>query len=180
MLIWQSHRPSKEEKNAEEIARWDESKKWQKKLEGLKGKLAESDVEVSKLSKENKGKFWHDFFIQINRLKTKSLPTKRRLLNFFLKIGLRDLITRLEREKTILDGKVKSASRELNIKTNVLTVRFEEATAEARKLREEMDATRHGQLMKEPQGVETLKMRNKFLQVLYSLLLLINKFSCII
>ena len=48
----------------------------------------------------------------------------------------------------------------------MLTVRFEEATAEARKLREEMDATRHGQLMKEPQGVETLKMRNKFLQVL--------------
>ena len=98
----------------------------------------------------------------------------------FVKIGLRDLITRLEREKTILDGKVKSASRELNIKTNVLTVRFEEATAEAKKLREEIDATRHGQLMKEPQGVETLKMRNKFLQVLYSLLLLINKFSCII
>ena len=29
----------------------------QKKLEVLKGKLAESDVEVSKLSKENKGKF---------------------------------------------------------------------------------------------------------------------------
>ena len=55
----------------------------------------------------------------------------------------------------------------LNIKTNVLTVRFEEATAEARKLREEMDATRHGQLMGEPQGVETLKMRNKFLQVYY-------------
>ena len=81
--------------------------------------------------------------------------------------GLRELITRLEREKTILDGKVKSASRELNIKTNVLTVRFEEATAEARKLREEMDATRHGELMAEPQGVETLKMRNKFLQVYY-------------
>ena len=92
----------------------------------------------------------------------------------FATIGLRDLITRLEREKTILDGKVKSASRELNIKTNVLTVRFEEANAEARKLREEMDATRHGQLMKEPQGVETLKMRNKFLQVLYSLLLVQN------
>ena len=56
MFISNFHRQSKEEKNAEEIARWDESKKWQKKLEGLKGKLAESDVEVSKLSKENKGK----------------------------------------------------------------------------------------------------------------------------
>ena len=51
----------------------------------------------------------------------------------------------------------------------MLTVRFEEATAEARKLREEMDATSHGQMMKEPQGVETLKMRNKFLQVFESL-----------
>ena len=117
------------------------------------------------------------FFHSNQSLKEKSLPTKRRLLNFFLKIGLRDLITRLEREKTILDGKVKSASRELNIKTNVLTVRFEEATAEARKLREEMDATRHGQLMKEPQGVETLKMRNKFLQVLYSLQISMHYFS---
>ena len=65
----------------------------------------------------------------------------------------------------------------MNIKTNVLTVRFEEATAEAKKLREEMDATRHGQLMKEPQGVETLKMRNKFLQVLYSLLFVQNHFK---
>ena len=78
---------------------------------------------------------------------------------------MRELVSRLEREKTILDSKVKTASRELNIKTNVLTVRFEEANAEARKLREEMEVTRHGQLMGEPQGVETLKLRNKFLQV---------------
>ena len=62
MLISKSHRPSKEEKNAEEIARWDESKKWQKKLEVLKGKLVESDVEVSKLTKENKGKLYTLFF----------------------------------------------------------------------------------------------------------------------
>ena len=108
--------------------------------------------------------------------KDKIIAHETTFTNFFVKIGLRDLITRLEREKTILDGKVKSASRELNIKTNVLTVRFEEATAEARKLREEMDATRHGQLMKEPQGVETLKMRNKFLQVLYSLQIAIHYF----
>ena len=108
--------------------------------------------------------------------KDKIIAHETTFTNFFAKIGLRDLITRLEREKTILDGKVKSASRELNIKTNVLTVRFEEATAEARKLREEMDATRHGQLMKEPQGVETLKMRNKFLQVLYSLQIAMHYF----
>ena len=82
-------------------------------------------------------------------------------------IGLRDLVGRLEREKSMLDGKAKGAHRELNIKTNILTVKFEEANAEARKLREEMEATRHGQLMGEPQGVETLKLRNKFLQVCY-------------
>ena len=67
----------------------------------------------------------------------------------------------------MLDGKAKGAHRELNIKTNILTVKFEEANAEARKLREEMEATRHGQLMGEPQGVETMKLRNKFLQVCY-------------
>ena len=56
---------SKEEKNAEEIARWDESKKWQKKLEALKGKLADSDIEVSKLSKENKGQYQARFELPI-------------------------------------------------------------------------------------------------------------------
>ena len=55
---------SKEEKNAEEIARWDESKKWQKKLEALKGKLADSDTEVAKLSKENKGQYQARFEFQ--------------------------------------------------------------------------------------------------------------------
>ena len=68
----------------------------------------------------------------------------------------------------MLDGKAKGASRELNIKTNILTVRFEEANAEANKLREEIEKARHGQLMGEPQGVETLKLRNKFLQVCYN------------
>ena len=51
-------RQNKEGRNLEEIARWDESKKWQKKLEALKVKLSDADVEVSKLSKENKGKYF--------------------------------------------------------------------------------------------------------------------------
>ena len=50
-------RQNKDGRNAEEIARWDESKKWQKKLEALKAKLVDADVEVSKLSKDNKGKY---------------------------------------------------------------------------------------------------------------------------
>ena len=49
-------RQTKDNRNIEEIARWDESKKWQKKIEALKVKLADADVEVSKLSKDNKGK----------------------------------------------------------------------------------------------------------------------------
>lgn len=54
-------RQNKEGRNLEEIARWDESKKWQKKLEGLKVRLSDADVEVSKLSKENKGNyFWFE------------------------------------------------------------------------------------------------------------------------
>ena len=66
----------------------------------------------------------------------------------------------------MLDTKAKSASRELNSKTNVLTLRFEEAKAEANRMREEIDIAEHGKLMGEPQGVETLKFRNKFLQVI--------------
>ena len=50
-------RQNKEARNAEEIARWDESKKWHKKMEVLKVKLVDADVEVSKLSKDNKGKY---------------------------------------------------------------------------------------------------------------------------
>ena len=40
-------------KNAEEVARWEERKKWQKKLEELRAKLKEADEEVSKMSKQN-------------------------------------------------------------------------------------------------------------------------------
>ena len=40
-------------KNAEEVARWDEKKKWQKKVEELKKKLKDADEEVSKISKQN-------------------------------------------------------------------------------------------------------------------------------
>ena len=56
-------RQNKDGRNLEEIARWDESKKWQKKLEALKGKLSDADVEVSKLSKENKGKYFRIYLV---------------------------------------------------------------------------------------------------------------------
>ena len=70
-------------RTAEDLARWDESKKWQKKIENIKAKLFTAEEEVAKLSKANQ--------------------------------GLKDVITRLEREKLMLDGKVKSATREAQV-----------------------------------------------------------------
>lgn len=70
-------------RTAEDLARWDESKKWQKKVEGVKAKLATTEEEVQKLTKVNQ--------------------------------GLRDVVSRLEREKLMLDGKVKTAAREAQV-----------------------------------------------------------------
>ena len=73
-------------RTAEDLARWDESKKWQKKVDLVKAKLSTAEEEVSKLSKANQ--------------------------------GLRDVISRLEREKLMLDGKVKTAAREAQASTS--------------------------------------------------------------
>lgn len=50
---YEDEKESKIIKNAEEVARWDERKKWQKKMEEAKQRLREADLEVSKLSKQN-------------------------------------------------------------------------------------------------------------------------------
>ena len=50
---YEDEKESKIVKNAEEVARWDERKKWQKKMEEAKQRLKEADLEVSKLSKQN-------------------------------------------------------------------------------------------------------------------------------
>ena len=42
-------------KNAEEVARWDEKKKWQKRMEEVRQRLKEADEEVAKLTKSNLG-----------------------------------------------------------------------------------------------------------------------------
>lgn len=54
--------------------------------------------------------------------------------------------------------------RELHQKTNVLTVQIEELKIENLKLKEEMVASSHEKLMGGEQGMETLKLKNKFLQ----------------
>ena len=55
-ILWQQvdqDDVEKKIKTAAELARWDESKKWQHKIEILKNRLTEADGEVSKLSKTN-------------------------------------------------------------------------------------------------------------------------------
>ena len=55
-ILWQQvdqDEVEKKIKTAAELARWDESKKWQHKIEILKNRLTEADGEVSKLSKTN-------------------------------------------------------------------------------------------------------------------------------
>ena len=47
------NRESKMIKNAEEVARWEEKKKWQKKIEEYRERLHAADQEVSKMSKQN-------------------------------------------------------------------------------------------------------------------------------
>ncbi|XP_071477104.1 centrosomal protein of 290 kDa-like [Diadema antillarum] len=45
---------NKKEQSALEVARWEESKKWEKKVESLKAKLKERDREIEQLQKSNK------------------------------------------------------------------------------------------------------------------------------
>ncbi|XP_063969717.1 centrosomal protein of 290 kDa-like [Lytechinus pictus] len=45
---------SKKEQSAVEVAKWEESKKWEKRLESLKAKLREKDKEIEQLQKSNK------------------------------------------------------------------------------------------------------------------------------
>ena len=118
-------------KSAVEVARWDESKRWQSKLENLKSKLSDADFEVSKLSKTNN--------------------------------SLRDMVSRLEREKLTLESRLKHKSSS-SVKSNISEIKMKGLQVENSKLREELEATRHDFMMQGTQGIETLKLRNKFLQ----------------
>jgi hypothetical protein len=65
----------------------------------------------------------------------------------------------------MLEGRSKAASRDLNAQTNVLNVKLEDLRLENLRLREDLEAAGHDKLMEGQQGLETLKLRNKFLQV---------------
>ncbi|XP_030844428.1 centrosomal protein of 290 kDa isoform X5 [Strongylocentrotus purpuratus] len=45
---------SKKEQSAVEVAKWEESKRWEKKVESLKAKIREKDKEIEQLQKNNK------------------------------------------------------------------------------------------------------------------------------
>ena len=51
-----------------------------------------------------------------------------------------------------------------SVKSNLNEIKVKELQVENGKLREELEATRHDFMMQGTQGLETLKMKNKFLQ----------------
>jgi len=83
MLLWQFQ-------SSEEVARWDERKRWQQTIEKLKQKLKEKAAEVDNLN-----------------------STIR---------SLRDLTTRLEREKIVLDSRLKASRSEFWFYCNMFSL----------------------------------------------------------
>ena len=122
---------SKTIKNAQEIAKWEEKKKWQKKFDEFKNRLKDADEEVSKLSKQN--------------------------------INLRETVTRLDREKMLLDQKWKS-----HLKTGGVKIPMDDGKVAALEqkiveLNSKLTSKSVGPPISEP-GNETLKLKVKFLQ----------------
>ena len=82
--------------------------------------------------------------------------------------GLREMVARMERERIVLEGRAKAAAR------GAAAERAERAgqgaslelARERDRLREELETMKHERLMGEAQGVETLRLRNKLLQVI--------------
>ena len=118
-------------KNTAEMARWEEKKKWQKKMEDFREKLQDADKEVSKLSKQN--------------------------------TSFRETISRLEREKFLIQQKWKSylkcADPESKNYNHLQNEALKQEISELKNQLEEKNNVKEG----EP-GNETLKLRVKFLQ----------------
>ena len=132
---YEDEKESKIIKNAEEVARWDERKKWQKKMEEAKQRLKEADLEVSKLSKQNTG-----LRETVQRQEREKMLQEAKWKGH-LKVG--GLKTKVE------DGKQELLQMENN-----------QLREEMKVLQEELNKVDKSQ---EP-GNETLKLRVKFLQ----------------
>ena len=127
---YEDDKESKVIKNAEELAKWEERKKWQKKIEEFKQKLHAADEEVSKMSKQNN--------------------------------SLRETVSRLDREKAIIEQKWKSHLKTGVFKSGANDAKVEQLEQELAELRAELSDKNTVQ-QSEP-GNETLKLRVKFLQ----------------
>ena len=77
--------------------------------------------------------------------------------------GLRDMVARMERERIVLEGRARASSRGADRAGQLQA--SQEAARERDRLKEELEAVKHERLMGEAQGVETLRLRNKLLQV---------------
>ena len=75
--------------------------------------------------------------------------------------SLRDMISRLEREKLMLENRAKGGRS--SVKSNLAEIKMKELQVENSKLREELESVNHNLLMESSQGTETLKLKNKFL-----------------
>ena len=135
LKTYEAEKPYEEDekviKNTAEMARWEERKKWQKKMEDFREKLKDADREVSKLSKQN--------------------------------TSFRETISRLEREKFLIQQKWKSylkcADPESKNYNHLQIEALKQEISELKTQLEEKNNTKEG----EP-GNETLKLRVKFLQ----------------
>ena len=134
LKTYEAEKPYEEDaklmKNNTEIARWEERKKWQKKIEAFREKLKDADKEVSKLSKQN--------------------------------MSFRETISRLEREKFLIQQKWKSYLKCSDTESkNYNNLQNETLKQEIQDLKTQLEKSN----VKEGEpGNETLKLRVKFLQ----------------
>ena len=84
--------------------------------------------------------------------------------------GLREMVARMERERIVLEGRAKAAARGAAAERAGQGAGQQGASLELARerdrLREELETMKHERLMGEAQGVETLRLRNKLLQVI--------------
>jgi centrosomal protein CEP290 len=124
-------------KSQEEVIRWDESKKWQKKVETLKSKLADKTKECE------------TFIKQVTSLKETVTRYKRfsrdcELLSF---LGL----ISLERERSVLQSRMKTDSDHVAKVLEKPSTRTEELKTEIFQLKEQVSSLQH-QLKTGPQA----------------------------
>ncbi|RVE71322.1 hypothetical protein OJAV_G00050650 [Oryzias javanicus] len=123
-------------KNKEEVVRWEESKKWQAKVEKVKNLLKEKERENESLSKQ--------------------LST------------LRDLYSRLEQEKGVLQKKQRSrgvtADQVVGVRFTELEKEMEELKKKNSELETELASIRQHQAVPRDDAMESLMLRNNILQ----------------